>query len=241
MEPLVDSRALKIRGRHNLANALAALALGEAAGLPMAPMLQALKAFGGLEHRCQWVADRCGLHWFNDSKGTNVGATLAALNGIGATLEGESRILLIAGGVGKGQSFAALDKPLGEYARALILIGEDGPRIGQAVSRVEKHQAADMEAAVAAARALARPGDVVLLSPACASFDMFSGYPARGRAFVQAVEATAMRLTWPKLSLPGFKPPRLPCLRPWRPGSRPGRHTRGCCPSIPGCCFPPWP
>lgn len=189
MEPLVDSRELKIRGSHNLANALAALALGEAAGLPMTAMLEALKSFAGLEHRCQWVADRCGLHWFNDSKGTNVGATLAALNGIGATLEGESRILLIAGGVGKGQSFAALDKPLGRYGRALILIGEDGPLIGQAVSSLETYQAADMEAAVAEARALARPGDVVLLSPACASFDMFSGYPARGRAFVQAVEA----------------------------------------------------
>ena len=189
LEPLLDTAELKLRGRHNQANALAALALGEAVGLPMDAMLTALKAFGGLEHRCQWVADKCGLSWFNDSKGTNVGATLAALNGLGGTLEGDSRILLIAGGVGKGQSFEALDNPLAGSGRALILIGEDGPVIGQAVTSVEQHYATDLPHAVALARTLAQPGDIVLLSPACASFDMFSGYPARGHAFVAAVEA----------------------------------------------------
>jgi UDP-N-acetylmuramoylalanine--D-glutamate ligase len=188
LEPLLDTRELKIRGNHNYANALAALALGEAAGLPMAAMLTALKAFGGLEHRCQWVADRCGLAWFNDSKGTNVGATLAALNGLGATLHGDARIVLIAGGVGKGQRFDELDAPLARFGRALILIGEDAPAIARAVTSVEHQVAADMPAAVELAVQQAQPGDIVLLSPACASFDMFSGYPARGRAFVDAVE-----------------------------------------------------
>ncbi|MBV1787087.1 UDP-N-acetylmuramoyl-L-alanine--D-glutamate ligase [Marinobacterium sp. D7] len=188
LEPLIDTRELKIRGSHNQANALAALALGEAVGLPISAMLEALKLFGGLEHRCQWVADRCGLSWFNDSKGTNVGATLAALNGLGATLEGEARILLIAGGEGKGQSFDELDAPLARYGRALILIGRDGPQIARAVDAVEHHFAADMTLAVQLAARLGQPGDVVLLSPACASFDMFTGYPARGRAFVDAVE-----------------------------------------------------
>lgn len=188
LEPLIDCRELKIRGSHNQANALAALALGEAVGLPMDAMLSALREFSGLEHRCQWVAERCGLTWFNDSKGTNVGATLAALNGLGATLDTDSRILLIAGGEGKGQLFDELDKPLASYGRALILIGRDARQIAGSVTSVEHHFAEDMGKAVELAAVLGQPGDLVLLSPACASFDMFTGYPARGRAFVMAVE-----------------------------------------------------
>ncbi|MBR9883168.1 MAG: UDP-N-acetylmuramoyl-L-alanine--D-glutamate ligase [Oceanospirillales bacterium] len=188
LTPLIDSRELKIRGSHNQANALAALALGEAVGLPMEAMLEALRQFGGLEHRCQWIADRCERSWFNDSKGTNVGATLAALNGLGNTLEAGARILLIAGGEGKGQRFDELNAPMSAYGRALILIGRDGPQIAAAVGSVEHHYAADMKQAVELAACYGQPGDVVLLSPACASFDMFTGYPARGQAFVDAVE-----------------------------------------------------
>ncbi len=188
LEPLLDVREMKIRGSHNQANALAALALGEAVGLDMRAMLEALKSFAGLKHRCQWVASKCGAEWYNDTKGTNVGATLAALNGLGDTLEGDEKIILIAGGVGKGQSFEELDKPLQRFARELVVIGEDGPKVAAAISSVPHRFAGTMEEAVALANAIARPGDVVLLSPACASFDMFSGYPARGDAFVAAVE-----------------------------------------------------
>ncbi|SEG70787.1 UDP-N-acetylmuramoyl-L-alanine--D-glutamate ligase [Marinobacterium lutimaris] len=188
LEPLLDVREMKIRGSHNQANALAALALGEAVGLPMAPMLEALKTFAGLKHRCQWVASKCGAEWYNDTKGTNVGATLAALNGLGATLEGEEKIILIAGGVGKGQTFDELDAPMGRFGRELVLIGEDAPKLAAEITSVPHRFATSMDEAVALANSIAGPGDIVLLSPACASFDMFSGYPARGEAFVSAVE-----------------------------------------------------
>lgn len=188
MQPLLDVREMKIRGSHNQANALAALALGEAVGLPMESMLEALKSFAGLKHRCQWVASKCGAQWYNDTKGTNVGATLAALNGLGATLAGDEKIILIAGGVGKGQSFDELEKPMGLFGRELVLIGEDGPNIATAINSVPHRFATSMADAVAQANEIAQQGDIVLLSPACASFDMFSGYPARGDAFVAAVE-----------------------------------------------------
>ncbi|MBS97523.1 MAG: UDP-N-acetylmuramoyl-L-alanine--D-glutamate ligase [Oceanospirillaceae bacterium] len=188
LEPLMPVSQMKVRGSHNQANALAALALGEAVGLPIPAMLEAIKAFSGLEHRCQWVADKAGLSWFNDSKGTNVGATLAALRGLGDTLRPDGRIVLIAGGVGKEQAFSELSGPMGKVGRALVLIGRDAQQIAADVSSVPSHFAADMTDAVQQAKALARPGDVVLLSPACASFDMYSGYPERGRVFVDAVE-----------------------------------------------------
>lgn len=184
---LLPVKALKTRGEHNIANALSALALGDAAGIPMQSMLQTLQQFTGLKHRCQWVDERQQVSYFNDSKGTNVGATVAALNGLGATLAEDSRIVLIAGGVGKGAQFDELNTPLQNFGRGLVLIGEDGPQIDAAVSSVTAEYASDMSAAVRQAKALAQPGDIVLLSPACASFDMFSGFPARGDAFIEAV------------------------------------------------------
>lgn len=187
-ELLMPVREMKIRGDHNVANALACLALGQAVGLPMPVMLETLRTFAGLRHRCELVAEKDGVAWYNDSKGTNVGATLAALNGLGAAVEG--KLILIAGGVGKGQDFSPLSAPLVRYARALILIGEDGPKIGAAVADdVQTVSAASLVDAVAMSQALARSGDAVLLSPACASFDMFKHYEDRGEQFVAAVHA----------------------------------------------------
>ncbi len=186
--PLLNVADLKIRGSHNIANALASLALGESVGLPMSAMLQALQNFPGLDHRCKWVADIQGVHYFNDSKGTNVGATLAALNGLGQTLQDGEKIVLLAGGVGKGAEFSDLAPALQHYGRALIYFGQDGQQIADETATVPCYPATTLEDAVGQASALAQPGDLVLLSPACASFDMFSGYPARGDAFVKAVE-----------------------------------------------------
>ena len=180
---LLPLSALAMAGRHNAANALAALALGEAAGLPMPAMLEALRGFPGLPHRCQYVAERGGVRWYNDSKGTNVGATEAALRGVPG-----DKVVLIAGGEGKDQDFTPLRGPAAERCRAVVLIGRDAELIADALAgTVPLERATDMEAAVAAAARLAEPGDGVLLSPACASFDMFDNYIARGEAFVAAV------------------------------------------------------
>jgi UDP-N-acetylmuramoylalanine--D-glutamate ligase len=172
---------LGIRGGHNALNALAALALGSAAGLSRAGMLAGLRAFPGLPHRMQWVGERAGVGWYNDSKGTNVGATIAAINGL------EGGLVLIAGGLGKEQDFSPLRPALAGRARAVVLIGRDAPLIEQALGdAVPTERAADLQAAVRRAAELARPGDSVLLSPACASFDMFTGYEQRGERFVEA-------------------------------------------------------
>lgn len=189
LEPLLPVCELKIRGRHNQANALAALALADAVDIPRVAALQALREFPGLEHRCQWVADVAGVGYFNDSKGTNVGATLAALAGLGATLTDNARLVLLAGGVGKDQQFAELSAPLQQHGRTLVLFGRDAEKIAAEVEGIEILFATDLNDAVDIARRIAMPGDLVLLSPACASFDMFSGYVERGRAFVSAVEA----------------------------------------------------
>ncbi len=190
-EALLPAAALRLPGRHNIANALAALALIDALGVPLAQALPALREFPGLPHRTQWVAERAGVAWYDDSKGTNVGATLAAIEGLAPTRTG-GRLVLILGGQGKGQDFAPLSGALAAHGRAAVLIGEDAGAIARAIgAAVPIHRAADMDAAVAAAAALAEPGDGVLLSPACASFDMFSGYAARGEAFVRAVRALA--------------------------------------------------
>jgi UDP-N-acetylmuramoylalanine--D-glutamate ligase len=179
---LIEAGELLLRGRHNLANALAALALGEAAGFGLEPMLSALRGFPGLAHRTQWVANTQGVDWFDDSKGTNVGATVAAVQGMAGP------VVLIAGGDGKGQDFSPLKPVLADKARAVVLIGRDAPLIEQALGgAVPTVHAADMNAAVQQAAELAQAGDSVLLSPACASFDMFSGYEERGRVFVDAV------------------------------------------------------
>ena len=182
-EQLIETSKLKIRGKHNLANALAALALGQSIGLPMPAMLEALKEFPGLPHRTQWIAELNGVSWYNDSKGTNVGATLAAIEGL------PGKHVLIAGGQGKGADFSLLAEAAKQRCRALVLIGQDADKIAAAVDGAAPVEFADsMEAAVKLAAGIARKGDNVLLSPACASFDMFQGFEKRGEAFVQAVQ-----------------------------------------------------
>lgn len=188
-EKILAVSELKIRGSHNMANALASLALGQAVGLPMDAMVRALKKFPGLDHRCQWVSDCAGVSYFNDSKGTNVGATVAALVGLGDTLPENSRIVLIAGGVGKGADFSELEQPVSKYCRDVIYIGEDGAQLAASCGDVNTVSADDMSDAVSKASKAAHEGDIVLLSPACASFDMFSGFPDRGEKFVSAVRA----------------------------------------------------
>ncbi|MEJ2620087.1 MAG: UDP-N-acetylmuramoyl-L-alanine--D-glutamate ligase [Candidatus Thiodiazotropha sp.] len=187
--PLIPASELRIPGRHNQANALAALALGSVAGLPQNDMLAALRSYTGLPHRTQWVADKAGLRWYNDSKGTNVGATVSALTGLHSD-QNESRTVLIAGGDCKGADFSELPDVLSKTARGVVLIGRDAPAIAQVLSgQVEVVKADSMREAVFAAHRLAHPGDRVLLSPACASFDMFRNFEARGEAFIAAVEA----------------------------------------------------
>lgn len=181
---LLPAAELGLAGRHNLANALAALALGSAVGLPEAAMCSALRAFRGLPHRCQVVLERDGITWIDDSKATNVGAALAALAGLDS---GAANLLLIAGGQGKGQDFAEFAAALAGRVRLAILIGEAAAAIEAAIAgRVPVQRADSMAAAVARARAAARPGDLVLLAPACASFDMFAGYADRGAQFARA-------------------------------------------------------
>nr|WP_232086012.1 UDP-N-acetylmuramoyl-L-alanine--D-glutamate ligase [Candidatus Nitrosacidococcus tergens] len=177
---------LSIKGRHNWANALAALALGESVGLPQSAMITALQEFQGLSHRCQKVACINRVDWFNDSKGTNVGATLAALEGLPC----HGKIILIAGGIGKGADFRPLYKPLAARAKALILMGRDAYQLATDLTdSTPIYQVSNMTEAVNTAYDLASSEDCVLLSPACASFDMFSGFEARGEAFIQAIQA----------------------------------------------------
>lgn len=185
-ETLMPVSELQIFGDHNVANALACLALGEAVGLPMDAMLNTLRSFTGLKHRCQRVAMHNGIGWYNDSKGTNVGATLAAINGLGAAISG--KILLIAGGVGKGQDFTPLSPAMAQFGKALLLIGEDAPVIDLAIAAaLPRHHCISLDEAIAKALSMAKPGDAVLLSPACASFDMFKHYEDRGDQFVAGV------------------------------------------------------
>ncbi len=181
---LIPAAELLMPGRHNLSNALAALALGSAMGLSDSAMLDTLKQFRGLPHRTQFVAEHAGVRWYNDSKGTNVGACIAALQGF----DEAGKTLLIAGGDSKGADFSALAPVVQQTARTVVLIGRDAPVIEQAlVGTVPVLHAASMEEAVAIAATQAMAGDRVLLSPACASFDMFSGYEQRGQVFMDAV------------------------------------------------------
>ncbi len=171
-----------LAGLHNLANVLAAMALASAMDVPAAAQGRAVREFRGLPHRMQLVAEHDGVQWIDDSKGTNVGATVAALNGMARP------VVLIAGGDGKGQDFSELRPAVAARARAVVLIGRDAPRIEQALAGVVPLQrASDMRAAVLAARGLAQAGDAVLLSPACASFDMFRNYEHRGQVFSASV------------------------------------------------------
>jgi UDP-N-acetylmuramoylalanine--D-glutamate ligase len=192
-KPLLAVSALKIAGQHNVANALAALALGHAAGLEFAPMLQTLRSFAGLPHRCQWVASYNGVAWYNDSKGTNVGATVAAIIGLGDTgLGDKANVILLAGGVGKGADFAELATVMQRFGSRALVFGEDANKIAAVLkSVVPVEHVANLAEAVQRAHATAKAGELVLLSPACASFDMFNNYEQRGEMFVQLVRALA--------------------------------------------------
>jgi UDP-N-acetylmuramoylalanine--D-glutamate ligase len=187
--PLLALKELPLAGLHNAANALAALALARALDLSYTPLLAALREFKGLPHRLERVAEIDGVTYYNDSKGTNVGATVAALLGFAELAASGARVVLIAGGEGKGQIFAPLAEPVSRYARAVVLIGRDAELIASAIgaSGASVLRAGDMEEAVAQARARAQRGDVVLLSPACASFDMYRNYPHRGEVFAACV------------------------------------------------------
>lgn len=185
-EPVLAVSAMRITGLHNVANALAALALGEACGLPLAPMLDELREFTGLPHRSQWVGERHGVRYINDSKGTNVGATLAAVAGMPGT------VVLIAGGDGKGQDFSPLAAACAGRVRLALLIGRDAPQLAHALEGAcPVLRCASLEEAVREAAKAARPGDIVLLSPACASLDMFRDYADRGERFAAAVGSLA--------------------------------------------------
>ena len=187
---LMPVDVLRIRGRHNASNALAALALCAAAGCALGPILFGLREYRGEPHRVEPIGILNEVEFFDDSKGTNVGATVAALQGLGA----DRKVVLILGGEGKGQDFAPLAAPVARYARAVVLIGRDAPLIRNALQNagVTLVDAASMEDAVAQANQRAHAGDAVLMSPACASFDMFDNYEHRARVFIAAVRDLAL-------------------------------------------------
>ncbi|OZI77605.1 UDP-N-acetylmuramoyl-L-alanine--D-glutamate ligase [Bordetella genomosp. 12] len=187
MSRLMPVDALRIRGVHNALNALAALQLARVLDLGWGPLLRALREYAGEPHRAAFVRSVAGVDYINDSKGTNVGATVAALEGLGQS------VVLIAGGQGKGQDFSPLCPVVARHARAVVLIGTDGPAIGEvlAATGVQRVHAQDMRDAVRQAAELAQPGDAVLLSPACASLDMFRNYPHRGEVFAEEVDELA--------------------------------------------------
>jgi UDP-N-acetylmuramoylalanine--D-glutamate ligase len=188
-ERLLKSSDMYIQGTHNVANALACLALGEAMGLALEKMLETLKTFKGLEHRCEFVRELNQVRYYNDSKGTNIGATLAAIDGLGAAIEAKGgKVAIILGGQGKGQDFTALRDSLAKYAKVAVLIGEDRSIIETAIQgTTELLHAETLKEAVELCQKHTQADDVVLLSPACASFDMFSGYVQRGHQFVAIV------------------------------------------------------
>lgn len=185
-DALMPANQLKIRGAHNQSNALAALALGHAVGLPFEPMLATLRSFAGLAHRCQWVGERKGVAYYDDSKATNVGAALAAIDGLGSDIAG--KLVLIAGGDGKGADFSALRSPVARNCRDVILLGRDAELLATALDGAATiHRVQTLQEAVQLAARNAQPGDAVLLSPACASLDMFANFEDRGRQFATAV------------------------------------------------------
>ena len=190
--------ALALRGRHNAMNALAALALARAIDCPLAPMMHALSRYAGEPHRLQLIASIGGVAYYDDSKGTNVGATVAALEGLGA--EGKE-LIVIAGGEGKGQNFEPLAAPVARHARAVVVLGRDAAAIRSALEQgapgVPLLEAHSLEEAVDIASAHAQPGDAVLLSPACASFDMFRNYVHRGEVFANAVHQLSVEAGQP--------------------------------------------
>lgn len=184
-QPLLCVDDLKIVGTHNIANALAALAIGKAMSLLLPAMLTAIQNYSGLPHRCYLVKKHQGISWFNDSKATNVGACIAAITG----LADSGKIILIAGGVAKNQDFSALTAVLQNHVKAMVLLGQDAHLIAAVTpTNLQTISANDMTDAVNKAQQVASSGDHVLLSPACASFDMFTGYIERGEKFEQAVK-----------------------------------------------------
>ena len=191
IQRLIPADALRIRGRHNAVNALSALALASSAGCALAPMLFGLREYRGEPHRVESIGVIDDVEYFDDSKGTNVGATAAALQGLGA----DRRVVVILGGEGKGQDFAPLVQPVASFARAVVLIGQDGPALRAQLqgAGVPLFDAGDMNDAVEKAGAAAETGDAVMLSPACASFDMFQNYVHRAQVFRQAVAIQAER------------------------------------------------
>ncbi len=193
-EKLVASHELYIQGLHNIANVLACFALGESIGLPLSTMIETAKQFKGLEHRCEYVDTVNGVRYYNDSKGTNVGATLAAIAGLGSAIQAKKgKLALILGGQGKGQNFALLNDSIKDYVKTVVLIGEDAQKIANdlagGIGECQVQFADSLKSAVELCQQATQAEDVVLLSPACASFDMFSGYPERGRQFVACVQA----------------------------------------------------
>ncbi|RFP22934.1 UDP-N-acetylmuramoyl-L-alanine--D-glutamate ligase [Duganella sp. BJB488] len=196
---LMPADALQIRGVHNAANALAALALCRAIDLPLAPLLHGLREYRGQPHRVELVSAINGVEYYDDSKGTNVGATVAALNGLGRAFTGASqRLVVIMGGDGKGQDFAPLAEPVSRYVRAVMLIGRDAPQIRAALEASAdlgydiEDCGTDLPQAVKRAGELAQAGDAVLLSPACASMDMFKNYAHRAQVFIDTVREIAL-------------------------------------------------
>jgi UDP-N-acetylmuramoylalanine--D-glutamate ligase len=190
IQRLMPVDALRIQGLHNAVNALAALALAHAAGCALGPMLHGLREYKGEPHRVESVAIINGIEYFDDSKGTNVGATVAALAGLGAA----RKLVVILGGVGKEQDFSPLALPVSRFVRAVVLMGRDAPLIREALEGTAATllAASSMQEAVTLAAEHAQPGDAVLMSPACASFDMFDNYEHRARVFCEAVQALAL-------------------------------------------------
>lgn len=185
LTPLMPANQLKIRGRHNIENALAALALGDAAGIAMDAMLTTLKTFKGLRHRCEFVANIKGVEFYNDSKGTNIGATQAAIKGLARNPQ---QLIVILGGEGKGQDFSELIPTFNGINAQAILIGRDARLIAAAIQKhVNCHFANNLQDAIEQSLSLSNSGDAVLLSPACASFDMFKNYEDRGERFCKLV------------------------------------------------------
>ncbi len=186
-QKVMNVKQLKLKQTYDYQNALAALALGYAIDLPLNSMVETLEKFQGLPHRCQWVGEYNGIHWYDDSKGTNAGATIAALLSLGVAKKG--RLWLIAGGDSKRADLSSLVMPVQKYVDQLILLGKDAPILEVLLKdQVTTHRVSSMEDAVNLAGQSAEPGDIVLLSPACASLDMFRNYAHRGEVFVRAIE-----------------------------------------------------
>jgi len=186
-QPLIAVKELPVVGKHYQANALAALAIGYGFGFEFSPMLEVLREFKGLAHRCQFVRELNGVKWYNDSKGTNVGATKAAIEGLGSEIT--SKMILIAGGVGKNADFSSLVPTVEKYVKQVILIGEAAQELAMILDgRTDVSFAATLDEAVTQAAAIAKRNDYVLLSPACASFDMFRNFEHRGEVFMKIVE-----------------------------------------------------